>query len=91
MLRSCVVFKLSEKVQLKFAKPTFVGQIDSFKQGLLKYNKSSGYGCQITRNSSKAAFCYKIGEPLKIEDVKETKLKKGEVRYLSNSLGLDLF
>lgn len=33
--------------------------------------------------SSIAAMCHNIKEPLKVSEIKEKKLKKGEVRYLS--------
>lgn len=33
-------------------------------------------------SSNKAALCHKISDALTVEDVKEKKLKKGEVRYL---------
>lgn len=40
-------------------------------------------GVLVRRASNKAALLHKINDPLLIEDVKDKKLKKGEVRYLS--------
>lgn len=43
---------------------------------------SSGSQIVSRFSSNKAALCHKISDALTVEDVKEKKLKKGEVRYL---------